>query len=629
MIHRILRYAVRVSLLVTGYSAAANPDTSEEWRFILLADWHWAEKYTQTERNPAGVAEAIAEDVASVRMIKQRYGGDLILMPGDSNGGHWDTPKFINANFPGATPEESILKAGKLCYEGMIDSFRKGGYSKLIMAVGDHEMGDNPWPQGSAVARCQPQFREAFANAFNRSRDGGRFLYEKPIGNAPSRPLGTKYQDTSYAYRHKNALFVTVDAFHQEDPNLRIGDEGSVTGTVVGLHLDWLESVLLEARKDEGIEHVFVQSHLPVIHPVRKVNSSGMLMDDGMDNPFWKLLRKYEVDIYFAGEVHANTVTKDPESNVIQLVSRGNFFDNIQTLDISDDKIEVTCYQHIGEKPSDGKYEVSGKLLIDKTTAETKIDGDGELALLDPSDRHFYFDFEETLLLEEHPIMGMKNRKKGDPRIIRGVRCSELIPNRGGFGSHYNAVAGNVALVDGARGLGGEFSKRSRMGVFGMGPLHGEYAASYALWIKTSSSGDMMLINTGSIWGTNLDQFFNLHLADGVPAVVVSDRQRLLGDGYKLNDGEWHHIAAVMPENGCRLSEVQLYVDGDLAKTRVVGGDLSLKFKQSVRLGFGGLNYSSSAFDNLGGSAFNGTMDEISIWTRPISREEVRSLYLK
>ena len=83
----------------------------------------------------------------------------------------------------------------------MIQAFKEGGYSTLLMAVGDHEMGDNPWPAGSAVARCQPQFREAFAKEFNVNPDGGRFLYEKKIGKAASRPLGTPYENTSYAYR--------------------------------------------------------------------------------------------------------------------------------------------------------------------------------------------------------------------------------------------------------------------------------------------------------------------------------------------------------------------------------------------------------------------------------------------
>ncbi len=607
--------------------AACIAQAEEPWRFLLLSDWHSAEKYTQTEKNPEWLADAIAEDVATVKMLKKNYGGELILMPGDSNGGHWDAQGFIKNNFPGATPEEAILKAGHLCYSGMIQSFREGGYSKLLMAVGDHELGDNPWPAGSAVARCQPQFREAFAKEFNMNPDGGRFLYDKPIGKAAARPLGTPYENTSYAYRHKNVLFITVDVFHQEDSDKVIGDEGSVTGTVTGEHLQWLEKVLSEARKDAGIKHVFVQSHLPVIYPVRKVNSSGMMMDENTENPFWKLLRKYKVDIYFAGEVHANTVTKDPESDLVQLVSRGNFFNNFQTLDISDDRIEVVCYdQMIDTKTSEGNYSVSGKLLIDKSGGKSQIKGEGELALLDVNGCHFRFTFEEDAPLFQNPIMGLSGReKKEDGKSLHGVKCTRIFPNLGTFGKHYSALTANVDLVDGVRGKAGRFDENSRMGVFAMGPLHGEHAVSYALWIKTTAPENRILINTGSIWSKELKGFFNLHLNDGVPEVMVSAAQRLVAGGMKLNDGKWHHIAVSMPRNGCLLSEVQVYVDGKAAITKVEGGDFVLHFNQAVRLGFGGLNYSNKAFDALPVKPYVGEMDEIYIWTRPLGAAEVKA----
>ncbi|VGO11972.1 hypothetical protein PDESU_00520 [Pontiella desulfatans] len=604
---------------------ALSVQAEGSWRFLLLADWHSAEKYTQTEKNPSWLDETIAEDIATVAMLKNKFGGDLILMPGDSNGGHWDTPNFIKNNYPGATPEEAILKAGHFCYSGMVDSFRKGGYSRLIMAVGDHEIGDNPWPAGSVVSRCQPQFREAFAKEFNRNPDGGRFLYEQPVGKASSRPLGTTYENTSYAYRHKNVLFITIDAFHQENPDEKIGDEGSVTGTVIGPHLQWLEEVLAEARKDSGIKHILVQSHLPVIYPVRKVNSSGMLMDDGIESAFWKTLRKHGVDIYFAGEVHANTVTKDPESNVVQLVSRGNFFNNFQTLDISDNRIEVTCYNQLGGKASDGEYEVSGRLLIDKSGAGVRIEGEGELAVLDPGARHLHFDFEETVPLVEQPIMGTANRKKEDPFKLRGIKCARIVPNRGSFGPHYSALTTHVDLVPGMQGMAGLFSEQSRLGVFAMGPLHGDRAVSYALWVKTTSLENQILINTGSIWGTELKNFFNLNLDDGVPQVMVSEHQTVTAeDVEKLNDGEWHHIVAGMPSNGCRLSEVEIHVDGKPVETRLSGNDVKLHFNQAVRLGIGGLNYSNKAFDVLPVKPFVGCMDEVSVWTRGLTPEEIK-----
>lgn len=605
------------------WTAAAD----ELWRFLLLADWHSAEKYTQRAKNPEWLEAAVEEDVATVKMLKQNYGGELILMPGDSNGGHWDTPQFIKKNFPGATAEESVLKAGHYCYSGMIDAFRRGGYSRLIMAVGDHEMGDNPWAAGSAVSRCQPQFREAFSREFNRSPVDGRFLYDEPIGKAASRPLGTKYEETSYAYRYKNVLFVTVDAFHQEDPDKKIGVEGSVTGTVTGPHLQWLEKVLSEARKDAGIKHIFVQSHLPVIYPVRKVNSSGMMMDGGMDSPFWETLRKYEVDLYFAGEVHANTVTKDPKSNVVQLVSRGNFFNNFQTLDISDNRIEVTCYNQTGEKPSEGRYEESGRLVIDKAGPAVQIEGSGEFALLQPGERLFHFDFEEKISFWSNPIMGLTGRaKKEDAKTLRGIRCGELLPNRGVFGPHYSALTAHVDLVDGPDGKFGRFGADSRMGVFAMGPHHSGHAISYVLWIKTDADGNRILINSASIWSRELTGFFNLHLEDGVPAVRISDTQALRADA-AVNDGQWHQLAAVMPHDGCRLSDVQLYVDGNPVRVSLRGADTKIRMNQAVRLGIGGLNYSNRAFEALDAEPFYGAMDEVSIWSRPVSADEIKHLY--
>jgi len=615
--------------LLSGVSLLALAGQAEEpWRFLTLADWHWAEKYIFTGEPSTAVAAAIAEDVAAVKMLKQNYGGDLILLPGDSNGGHWDRPDFIKRKFPGLSAKESILKAGHLCYSGMIDSFKKGGYSTLIMAVGDHEVGDNPWRAGSAVSRCQPQFREAFAREFNMDPDGGDFLHKDSIGKAASRPLGTKYENTSYATRHKNVLFVTVDAFHQEDPNKRIGDEGSVTGTVVGEHLQWLENVLSEARKDAGIKHIFVQAHLPVIYPVRKVNSSGMLMDDNTENPFWKLLRKYKVDIYFAGEVHANTATKDSESDLVQLVTRGNFFNNFQTVDITDDRIEVICQnQKIGTQPSDGDYAVSGRLVIDKSGAETVMEDSGELALLDPAGRHFHFTFEEKDTLFENPIMGLSGRaKKEKDKIIRGVSCTDIFLNRGTFGPHYSALTANVELTDGPRGRAGQFNKDSRMGIFAMGPHHAGHALSYALWVKTTSEENQLLVNSASCWSKELKGFLNLNLNNGVPEVMISPKQRLLAGSANLNDGQWHHIAASMPKDGCLLSEVELYVDGLPVQTRLAAGDGKLHFKQAVRMGFGGLNYSHKGFDSLSVKSFVGAMDEVSVWTRPLSSVEVADL---
>ena len=621
---KILTTVIAALLLMQSTAHA-----EESWRFLTLADWHIAEVYVHSHE----YAEQIEEISASLKMLKANYGGELVMLPGDNNVGHWDTPAFIRKFKRGLSPAQSILQAGELCYSGMVNAFKEAGYSRLLMAVGDHELGDNPWPPGTAVSKCQPQFREAFASVFNVKPDGGRFIYDKPVGKAASRPLGTKYESTSYAYQHKNVLFVTVDVFHQEDPDLAIGRQGSVTGKVTGKHLAWLDQVLSEARKEASIKHIFVQAHLPVLQPVRRVNSSGMLMDDEMESDFWKTLRKHKVDIYFAGEVHSNTVTKDPKSDLVQVVTRAKWLNNFVTVDVTDDVIDITLYNQKAPKPSDGQYDVYGKFVIDKSSGRKVFKDEGELAFLDREARMIHFDFEENFALADRQVLGLQ-RGPGNPFMsevtIQGVRCDRSFANRGVFGQNYDAQYGDIASEEGPRGKAGVFNPNSQMAVYGAGPHHYGDIISYALWMKTTSEEDMVLINTGR---AGLRGLMNLNLNDGEPELLMADNARLIAKGQKLNDGKWHHIAVSMPKKDCKLSEVQFYVDGQPVESNVVGQDKPISISMVNKLSFGGLGhgtgrapFSKLVHVELGIKPFEGSLDEISVWARALTAAEVAEL---
>ena len=602
----------------------------EPWRFINLADWHGAEVYVQPDLFP-GMEEQL---LAGLKMLNVNYGGELILMPGDACRGHWDTPQFIKSFNPALAPAEAILQAGELCYTGMVDAFKEAGYPTILMAVGDHEVGDNPWPVGNAVSAHQEEFRQAFAKGFNVNPDGGKFMYDEPIGKAPSRPLGTKYEGTSFATQHKNVLFVTVDAFYQEDPDKQIGPQGSVTGSVVGKHLAWLDHVLSEARKDDSIKHIFVQSHLPVLQPVRRVNSSGMLMDNEVESDFWKTMRKHEVDIYFAGEVHSNTVTKDPKSDLVQVVTRGRYVNNFATVDITDDKIDLTLYNQISPKASDGKFEEYGRLVIDKSSGKKTFRDEGEFTFLDREAPMLHFDFEENFAMKDRIVLGFSLRQGGNPFKsevdIDGVTCDRSFPNRGAFGRNYDAQNGNIELAEGPRGKAGVFKSDSQMAVYGAGPHSHGNVVSYALWMKTTSKDDMILINTSR---SGRRGFMNLQLNDGEPELMVSDDTRLTTKDQKLNDGKWHHIAVSMPKKDCKLSEVQFYVDGQPVESNVVGQDKRISVNMANKVTIGGLGhgngktpFSRLIHGKLGIKPFEGALDEVSVWARGLTATEVAEL---
>ncbi|MEA2067787.1 MAG: LamG domain-containing protein [Verrucomicrobiota bacterium] len=595
----------------------------ESWKFLNLADWHSAEKYVYMEKNPEQHQKYYAYDLACVKNLHTRFGGDFILIPGDTNGGHWDRKEFIKRVFPGFTPEEAVLTAGKLCYDGLQEPFRDGGYPLMLVAVGDHEVGDNPWPVNSSVARCQPQFREAFANSFNKTPDG-KFKYTRKIGAAPARPVGTAFEGTSYAYQHKNMLIVTVDVFYQESSKKKISDEGTVMGAVNGDHLKWLDFVLGEAHKDASIKHIIVQAHLPVLYPVRKVNSSGMLMTGNEDCDFWKTLRKHEVDIYFAGEVHANTVTKDPESDLVQIVSRGNFFNNVLVGEVTDDRLEFTIYDEEGGRRlanPDKDYIPFGRFVLDKSGAEKKFTAEGRLAFLDRTTRLLHFTFDEALPLGGVNIVGNKKKPK------RGKGHDAAFLNHGSFGEQYSATAKTQGLVAGRNGgKSVKLGESSSVWVQSMGPLHSGHAISMSAWIKTTEEGNRLVINTASIWRGESPNanFMNLNLNNGMPEVMFTSKIALTAvDGTKLNDGEWHHIAVVMPKDDCMFSELKLYADGQPLATRLKGKNRKFFAVNSMQLSIGSLANSSKAYDDLPVEPFVGEIDEVSLWTRPLTDEEV------
>jgi len=602
---RIPTLSIVLLLLSVSITSAEEP-----WRFIVLADWHGAEKYTQSEKPSDEFAAAAARDVTSVSFLKKNIGGDLVLLPGDSNEGHWK--------------RDTILELGRLCYGGMIDSFNKGGYTNLLMAVGDHELGDNPWPVNSEKAKSQELFRQAFAQAFNQTPEGA-FKFSTPIGSASSRPVGTQYEKTSYAYQHKNVLFVTVDVFRIDDPGRQLGDQGSVTGSVEGKHLEWLDAVLGEGRKLPGIKHIVVQSHLPVIYPVRKVQSSGMLMDNDVDSDFWKTLRKHKVDVYFAGEVHANTVTKDPGSDLVQIVSRGNFFSNFLAVDVKDQGIKITCYGKQDEK-DDNPYTTVGQLTLEKRQGGITAKGEGELAILDSSQALMHFDFEERFYLASRPGSGNGNAAAVRESIRIGeIQCTQAFANNGVFGSLFDSHFTKVGTVDGPRGKGGAFDAGSCMAVFGMGPHYLESPVSYALWLKTTSAEPMVLINSGSIWGKGTQNFMNLNLVGGKPEVQISKDQLLIANAV-LSDGKWHHVAVSVTKSGAKLSETTIYVDGKPAECRLQGKDEVLKTNQAVCLSFGCFGYSRPVFGEMGIKPYTGALDEIKVWARGISENDIKSL---
>ena len=125
---------------------------TESWRFIVLSDWHSAEKYVFNSANSANIyaKSDIEQDLRVIQYLHSSYRGEFVMIPGDTNNGQWTKKdfqkKFLMEFSKGKTmtSQEIVLAAGSRCYGGMLRSFRLGGYAKVLLSHGDHEAGDNP-----------------------------------------------------------------------------------------------------------------------------------------------------------------------------------------------------------------------------------------------------------------------------------------------------------------------------------------------------------------------------------------------------------------------------------------------------------------------------------------------------
>ena len=151
---------------------------------------------------------------------------------------------------------------------------------KYYVAVGDHELGDDPWPPEKA--ELVPHFERAFAAHYNMPDNG---------------PDGKK--GLAYYVLHKNVLVVTVETFELVDGQLQVD--------VLDEQLEWFKRVLAE-HKD--VDYIVVQGHVPIFGSPKSRSSSKLMLEGARQSQFWQAMKEAGVDLYLCGEFHDVTINE-------------------------------------------------------------------------------------------------------------------------------------------------------------------------------------------------------------------------------------------------------------------------------------------------------------------------------
>ncbi|MGL4462330.1 MAG: LamG-like jellyroll fold domain-containing protein [Planctomycetia bacterium] len=103
---------------------------------------------------------------------------------------------------------------------------------------------------------------------------------------------------------------------------------------------------------------------------------------------------------------------------------------------------------------------------------------------------------------------------------------------------------------------------------------------------------------------------FDLRLAEGRPSVDFSGWSMAASDGPRLDDDQWHHLAFCWDQSGGKRA-MHLYIDGRHAAT---GNGPAQGGADRLLLGVS---------NHLQGQSFIGSFDEIRIYKRPLSAQEI------
>lgn len=256
-------------------------------------------------------------DVALAHVVDEiaDQGATDMLVAGDLVEGRWGRDDSRTGVFgPARTTAQRMRatrRAARVYYPAWRERLDEHGLT-TFPAVGDHEIGDDPWREkGNRWVSFKrdhvPQFKALFVDEMLRTRSGRHRF--------PVRPTAGPAQDTAYAVRlDDSVLLVTLDVFERRG--------GDVHMSVDPDQLAWLERVLRQARKSE-IPWVMVQGHTPMTGDVRYRNSSHLVYERGTRSALWQAMVDGGVDVYLSGEVHDQTVHQT--DGILQL-SHGSLF---------------------------------------------------------------------------------------------------------------------------------------------------------------------------------------------------------------------------------------------------------------------------------------------------------------
>ena len=257
-----------------------------------------------------------------------------------------------------------------------------------------------------------------------------------------------------------------------------------------------------------------------------------------------------------------------------------------------------------------------------------------------------FFCIPVTYYLQDNESILKPTDQIGSDIIEIEIKRTEINPGSNGLKGlwHFNEGSGNEAKDATVNGNDGTFTNMDESdwveGKYGnalefdgggkyitvANPVHFDFEQSDAFsvetWIKTSDDWDNYIIGRRSSAGTKWRGYCMAIFTGGKITVHLNhnhlnDEKIWVTGNTNTADGQWHHVGFTYNGNG-HASGVKIYVDGNLETMSVSNDNLGGKtIRNSIPLKIGARG------DGQAQSSFVGIIDEVAVWSRELSLEEV------
>jgi hypothetical protein len=206
-----------------------------------------------------------------------------------------------------------------------------------------------------------------------------------------------------------------------------------------------------------------------------------------------------------------------------------------------------------------------------------------------------------------------------------------VVRDESGAGNNGKAV--NVQwTAQGRRGGAVQFSRANSYITVSNRPALNPAQLTLAAWIKTSYADKVYrrIFDKGAAEGFALsvggDFYYTAiqrHIQQmGLIVWQIEGAPQAQSTAHRVDDGRWHHLAATYDGNTQRL-----YLDGQLSSTDLRWTGVIPANKYDLTLGANRSNPETSPSPGEAGAAFDGLMDEVMMFNRALSAEEIRQLF--